>query len=559
MSQGLTWIAGRRTPLLALVALFALAVGMFAILQSATAADGSVSVEIEETADITIPAGYNDATSADVTVATVPASVSGTTVTISGEGAGTTTVTITDDDTSEAKLAALVYEVEVLSFGIAKVEFVDESDAVVKAGTSVTVRVTLQSQTANSEVRLTVPTTGLSIVSGTDVTTQALTKPTAGTTGGTTAKQAEWELYTAGAPDGEYTLTLTADRVSTDDGADTTKDVTATAVLTIGDAGQGLALVVLGPANVKDGLPSPDDDAEPDKTTQKAGSTIYLEVAASNSLGNASNPDDVDQVIVFAIGADIGDEKGAITGAEANSRTFSEDDDDTADDVVGAAHVFSVRSTEPAVITVRATVIGSSGSENADAVELVFTGDAETITLGEPNDQLGQKGDSITIELTAEDEAENPADISAIQTTSVKVLDADGNTAKNISATEAQKEDADGDEVDTALTITVSSDDTNKADTGAYTLEVKLGSKSTATAAFTVVGETADVAVSASQLSSDTIGDIITVTATLTDEDGNAVSDGISVDFSSSEGTGLAAIGKNHSDTSDKDDDSNGR
>ena len=30
MSQGLTWIAGRRTPLLALVALFALAVGMFA-------------------------------------------------------------------------------------------------------------------------------------------------------------------------------------------------------------------------------------------------------------------------------------------------------------------------------------------------------------------------------------------------------------------------------------------------------------------------------------------------------------------------------------------------
>ena len=29
MSQGLTWIAGRRTPLLALVALFALTVGMF--------------------------------------------------------------------------------------------------------------------------------------------------------------------------------------------------------------------------------------------------------------------------------------------------------------------------------------------------------------------------------------------------------------------------------------------------------------------------------------------------------------------------------------------------
>ena len=36
MSQGLTWIAGRRTPLLALVALFALSVGMFMARRSPT-------------------------------------------------------------------------------------------------------------------------------------------------------------------------------------------------------------------------------------------------------------------------------------------------------------------------------------------------------------------------------------------------------------------------------------------------------------------------------------------------------------------------------------------
>ena len=43
MSQGLTWIAGRRTPLVALVALTALAVGMFAAFNPARAATNDVS------------------------------------------------------------------------------------------------------------------------------------------------------------------------------------------------------------------------------------------------------------------------------------------------------------------------------------------------------------------------------------------------------------------------------------------------------------------------------------------------------------------------------------
>ena len=53
--------------------------------------------------------------------------------------------------------------------------------------------------------------------------------------------------------------------------------------------------------------------------------------------------------------------------------------------------------------------------------------------------------------------------------------------------------------------------------------------------------------VSASSTSSETIGDVITVTATVTDKDGNTVSDGTSVMFSASSMTGLAAIGTGHS------------
>ena len=63
----------------------------------------------------------------------------------------------------------------------------------------------------------------------------------------------------------------------------------------------------------------------------------------------------------------------------------------------------------------------------------------------------------------------------------------------------------------------------------------------------TVVGRTADVAVSASATESSTIGDIITVTATLTDEDGNAAPDGTGSGLLGlRQDTGLSAIGSTH-------------
>ena len=553
----------RLSHLPALAVLAALAVALFAVIQSASAADGSIKIELGESGDITgIPAGYETVASTDTDIATVgglsttPDSTPPTQqVTVSAVVAGSTTVTITDTTVpdGEEKMRDLTYEVEVVPFGIAKIEFVDESDGIVKAGTLVTVRVTLQSQVNDSNVTLTVPTTGLSIQTDTG-TSQSDNEATG------SDKTADWTLNTAGAPDGEYTLTLTADQTSDDDGtADAVKDVTDTIVLKIGDPGVGLASAALGPANVKGGAPSTAADAAPDKTTKKFGSTIYLAVTASNSLGESSNASDVDQVIVFAIGANVGDHTGAEAAREVNSKSFVElttDDPDV--DNVGAATVFSVTSGKPATVTVNATVIGSSGSVASESFDVVFTGNAESISLGDPSDQLGQKGDKITVELTAADAAGNSANISPIQTTSVRVLDADGGVAKNLSASEAQKVDAADNTVDTALTITVSSDDTNKADSGTYTLEVKLGSKSTATAEFTVVGDPGAIDVVASATSSDTIGDIITVTATVTDADGNPVSNGIDVNFSVSQMTGLAAIGTNHRNTSPAGEDSNG-
>ena len=551
-------LARKRTNLAALALLAALAVALFAVIQSVAAIDGSVTVEVLGTETIDTVDGYDAATSDDDTIATVAYSDSNDQATVTGVAAGSTTVTITDSATDDTKLPDLEYEVVVLPFGFNKIEFDGDSDGIVAAGTQVTVTATLQSQSNDSTVNLTIPTTGLSIAI-TDGTTQSRTEDTNDASDTDPAeKQASWTLNTAGAPEGDYTLTFTADLNGSADNAEGVSNVTDTITLTVGEAGEGLAAASLSPNNVKGDpvAPSPDADATPDATNKRFGSTIYLLVSSTNSLGNAANDADVNQVIVFAVGATV--------DGDANSKTYSETDDATQDNV-GANQPVAISKDSPGTVDVSATVIGPAGDVKTDTLTLVFSGDAETLSLGDPDDQLGQQGDSITVELTAVDEAGNPAAINPLQTTSVKLLDADGETAGNVSASEAQKIDTKGtddteddSDIGTVVVITISSDPNEKADTGTYTLEVMLGSKSTATVDFEIVGGSANVDVEASASSSDTIGDVITVTASLTDEAGNPVIDGTEVNFSASANTGLAAIGSNHANTNAADEDSNG-
>ena len=557
-------LARKRTNLAALAVLVALALALFAVVQSVAAIDGSVTVEIGEFDTVAAGNGYDTATSDDDTIATVAYTADEDTATVTGVAAGSTTVTISDT-TAGSVLPDLVYEVVVLPFGFNKIEFVDESDGIVAAGTQVTVSATLQSlgtDSDNSTVNLTIPTTGLSIAI-TNGTSQSVTGKVNNPDGDDPdpdgyAKAIIFTINTAGAPAGDYTLTFTADLNGATDNAEGVSNVTDTITLTIGEAGTGLAAASLSPDNVKGdpAVPSRDADAAPDATTKRFGSTIHLVVSSTNSLGNAANPADVNQVVVFAVGAEV--------DGEENSKTFSEDDD-TAGDDIGANQLVKITRSTAGTVDVSATVIGPAGDVKTDTLTLVFSGDAETLSLGDPDDQLGQQGDSITVELTAVDEAGNPAAVNPLQTTSVKLLDADGETAGNVSASEAQKIDTKGtddteddDPIPTVVVITIASDPNEKADTGAYTLEVMLGSKSTATVGFEIVGGTANVEVEASSATSDTIGDVITVTASLTDEAGNPVIDGTEVNFSASANTGLAAIGSNHANTNAADEDSNG-
>ncbi|MDE2747233.1 MAG: hypothetical protein OXI41_14885 [Chloroflexota bacterium] len=473
--------------------------------------------------------------------------VSGTTIT--AIAAGTTVVTYAHSTDREAN-ADRTYEVTVLPFGIKSIKS-DDSDNTVKAGTPVQVTVTLQSQTNNSEVTLTLPTTGLSIVKATEADGTPLTGADEGTTQQETidtanadategAKTATFRINTAGAPDGVYVFTFVAEHDDTDgntaDTTDATRDVTDTSfTLTVGDPGAGLASAALAPNNVDSaGNPSLLPTATPDKTTKAKGSTIQLVVVSSNSLGERSNDGDVSQVIVFAVGAVIDSDDPA----SENSKTYSG---------AGAVQAFSVTRATAGTVTVSATVVGKAGDVKTNELVLTFTGDAENISLGAPSDVLGQggpgtEGDSITVEVTATDDADNVAAISPLQTTSVTIKNADGNPARNISHTETQKQDnkgtpdddSDDEDIPTAVVITISTGTAAKAEAGTYTLEVKLGSKDTATVEFAVTGAAANVALEVDNNAPGDDDNFVTATATVTDKDGNPVVDGTPVTFSAS-------------------------
>ena len=583
-------LARKRTNLVALAALFALVAAMFTALPSASAIDlgeclgtsvgtnylalgDSCVIEDSRTnlgAELTVSASgivrlsgggsYGDINAnppGDPDVFTIEANAD-TVVTANAIGK----VTLTNDQNTDSESDDLMYKFEVIPAASVEITF-DDSDNTVQAGTDVTVTVIAKAVDRSGDsfpVVLSVPSTGLYFFDdqeNADPTDDTSSQRTGfALTLGAVAEPRSAMLSTTGAPAGDYVVTASYPAQG-----NIVTAGTSTATLTVGNPGVGLASAALAPANVKDGAPSTDAGATPDKTTKRAGSTIYLAVTASNSLGARANPADVDQVTVIAAGATVGDD--ANENHEDSIKTFVEEER-VAGDEVGALQVFAVSSDTPGTITVRATVIGPSGSQSTESLDLVFTGDAETISLGEPNDRLGQNGDEIEIEVTAVDAGGNAAHLDAASITA-SIVNAEGNPAANLSVSDAQKVDdkgtaddeSDDETIATAVIVTVSSTDVAnvKADRGVYTLKVRLNNdaETEQSVDVTVVGATDAIELAADPAGGANFGDIITVTATLTDEDGNPVADGTTVDFSVTPGTGLAHIGASADDVETKD------
>ena len=589
MSQGLTWIAGRRTPLLALVALFALTVGLFVALQSAFAADcatnPNITLGFAQPCTVT-HADAETATSSDDEVAIAVIDVDTGVVTITGAASfspvsetdatlkTTATITVTDDNgtttdaDAEADDVVWTYDVTLVGFGIVKAEIVDDSDNIVKAGATVTARVTLRSFAAAAQVRLVVPTTGLSIVADElGNTTQAEIAADTDVDGAGNGIYV-FTINTAGAPDGEYTLSFTADDNgfgTADDNvnAEGQVDATATVTLTIGDAGTGLAAAELALGNSKSDVSYTADD----ETTPESGSApaatgkINLVISATNSLGEKANSGDIDQITVIAPGGRItSTHLTAVTASSTalgtNSATLDEDDPNDDDEFdpgnVGATTVVTIAKADfkPGVVTVYALVLGPGGAATTESIDLTFTGPATGIVVLDADKALrsvnvitvATNGDkttvesTVTLQVTATDASGLDADPPK-SGVALAITDADGKRQSTGKMFPSQPDKASDGKF--YITVTGYGDADAPLTAGEYTVTAKRG-KLEGSGTFVVAGAVANIDLTVDDLAPDTVGQGLMLTATVTDDDGNTVVDGTEITITSSDVKGDA-------------------
>jgi adhesin/invasin len=584
MSQGLTWIADRRLPLVALVAIFALAAGMFAAFGPAHAADGDVTAAggfcvsdgeddptflVRETNAtggelVTVESGLED----DGTTSGVNMDEANPGVPCDSDQAGLP-VTVTPDGS-----VTPIIEVKAAAVSIT----LSDSDGVVQGGQDITATVTVKNFQDNEPTIQWVRVSG--VLDGPGTVMPLNDGDTACSTAFATCSSTGNVIEIPdGTSEGEYTVSarINYDDMDATNGTDDVRTV-ATKTFTIGDSGTNVASAALelGTADYDD-TKTVKDEAKAEDGSEPASGDIWLKVSVSNSLGNPSNPGGVNGITVFATGgatlqvvpANAAGRPNTITpgatGGPAegdtvtgnNSATLNEDgDDDAADDDVGSTMFVKVTKTnkKPGTVNVWAIVTGSDGSGTTETLDLVFTGGASELTLGDAANVAPLGLTEFSVAAT-----DGGGNATAPGRVRYSVTDADGKAvgSSSVSVATGAKGDStpdyalDNNANAVAGIVTIG----ETAASGQYTITGSIVgvSDSETTTTVTVVGNPADVAVEASSTTSDTIGDIITVTATVTDEDGNAVSGATLVTFSVSDNTGLSKIGADHVDRPTRD------
>ena len=595
-----TPLSVRLSHLSAVAVMIALVAAMVVSLGSVSAADCTANPDITlgvgDTCTIThkSPDGLATSTTAssDNTAAVADPTVSSSNatagmITIAGTAVGSATVTVsildtkgtgnTADDTTEM----VKYDVTVAGFGIKSLAVKGDNDRVVSAGPKMTVVATLRSTTANtSKVRLTVPTTGLSIETDANLgTTSQSHTGTVGADGGT--DMLEFVVNTAGAPAGTYTLTFTADNdglfgttssnpIAADDpenepAADratrleNSKQDTQTLEITIGDPGTGLASATLSLGNSAEDKPyTADNEAVAETGTAPAatGDGINLVIEAFDSLGGMSNAAVVDQIIVIAPGGEVSAGTGntATVASNQSGATFTENTaNDNPADNVGSRMVINVKkaggsSAKPGMVTVYAIVSGSGGAATTDPVTLNFSGKTSSISIGEATDTLR----SVNVDGDDANNTVEPAEYDMIKLAVTGADDGgianDPGEGYNITITDPDGKRVNSNKIEAMLAegeagyaggkrdLTL----TGKGATGAalmageYTVMLKKGSLE-ASGTFSVAGAVAEIELTVDNDAPSMIGQEISFTATVTDANGNAVVDGTRITITASD------------------------
>ena len=314
-----------------------------------------------------------------------------------------------------------------------------------------------------------------------------------------------------------------------------------------------------------------------DSGTKPSSSVIGVTVSVKNSLGNAPNGGEISEILVFAPSAFVveasGEEEAVINTVQDPENANSSEGTTSA---TATSFNFWVSDTDEGTIDVYAVAIGSKGgTATSPSLTLAFTGGADSIEASAANSPIAQKEGSGYVTITATDKSGNAANLNAAagsDNVTAKLVDADGTQIQSSKATwvveQAPKagvlfkptendpdttvdETADANNCDgtngdaecdaKSLRVTITTTAAGLAP-GEYTLQVKLGAKDPVTSTVIVAGGATNVAIEGS---SETVvlGDIVTFTATVTDDDGNVVPDGTSVEFNAVGALVLTGLG----------------
>ena len=449
---------------------------------------------------------------------------------------------------------------------------INDSDGVVKGGTDVTATISIKTiEPAASGV----VTLSWVRVSG-ELDNGSLPDPA-------TIANADAKSPTGGSlessiaiPDGtterEYTISARLTYDHDGDGVDVAagntaaKTLTPTFKLTVGDPGMNTASATLslGNSHDEDPLTSASDVVPEDGVEPATSGDVWLKVETLNSSGKKANSTGLSTLTVIAPGATLAahaataagtPEATALTGTDGGTNSLGVT---TADDVKQTMFIKVGKAGSPAkpgTVTVYAIVIGTDGAARTNDLDVVFTGSAAVVVLGD-DVSVGKPAEGAEakaeISLAANDAGGADATLGTVV---YSVTDADGDPVsqsmvKAETSTVGSSTEKTTDDNPNKQVVLVTVDDS--ADAGVYTVKASLNGvdDSEDTATVTVSGAAANIDLSASANMSSTIGDVITVTATISDEGGNAISDGQLVTFDVS-GEGLVQIGSDASTGAD--------
>ena len=488
----------------------------------------------------------------------------------SAQGAPKRSVTVTSQTTDDPPVNG-AYSVTI-SF--------DDSDGIVEANDDVAIEVLVKKADGTA-----LNNNGTATIAGTSVVVAPVlssAQPITEATGDITIANAAGSMTPAtiavlpnpaGTAEGFYSVT-----VSFTAGGE---NVSGTLVLQRADAGAALDNVEIGlgkfvpysPANdgpdesantdddvaeVMESCAAPGATETSDDASAPHGDMICLYVKAMNSLGNPSSNGDIASVKILAPTGSIG--MGANLSDKAprpNNETVELATD--SDDIAPAGHTsfFTVTKKSPGTVVVYAIVFGEGalGSKTTETVTLTFTGNPDSFEVNDSTrtlhnsdlpdgDDEGEDRDAPMIDLlvTAMDKGGNSVapDLSGY---TITVKGTDGKATDKVNPVMDGMNQLHTVKNKQYLRLSGTGNADSKLETGVYMVELKKAGKSS-TAEFTVSAGAAAVSLEVSS-SMVEVNDVITVTATVTDADGNTVIEGTDVTFEVAGSLDLKLLGAN--------------